>query len=133
MPDRASLLAANDAFYRAFAGADIAAMLDIWTAGPLASCTHPGWPPLTDRDEIVESWRRIFAGQSAIGVAIAGAMAFAHGEAGYVLCYERIGDAVMAATNVFRREGGRWRLVHHQAGPVAQMPEPRADGPRRVH
>ncbi len=133
MPERAALLAANEAFYRAFAGADLAAMTDVWTAGPLASCTHPGWPPLTDRDEIVESWRRIFDGQSAIGVAIAGAVAFAHGEAGYVLCYERIGDAVMAATNIFRREGGRWRLLHHQAGPVAQMPEPRAESPRRVH
>jgi ketosteroid isomerase-like protein len=133
MPDRAALLAANEAFYRAFARADMAAMLDIWTTGPLASCTHPGWPPLTDRDEIAESWRRIFEGQSAIAVAIAGAMAFAHGECGYVLCYERIGDSVMAATNIFRREGGRWRLVHHQAGPVAQMPEPRGDGPRRVH
>jgi len=133
MPDRAALLAANDAFYRAFAGADLAAMLDIWTSGHLASCTHPGWPPLTDRDEIVESWRRIFEGQSAIGVTIAGAAAFAHGDAGYVLCYERIGDAVMAATNIFRREGGRWRLLHHHAGPVAQMPEPRAEGPRRVH
>jgi hypothetical protein len=38
-----------------------------------------------------------------------------------------IGESLLAATNVFVREGGGWKLVHHQAGPCnlppADLPE----------
>ena len=51
-----------------------------------------------------------------------------------VVCREVIGDTTLAATNVFVRERGDWRLVHHQAGPTSnRRRRPRATAPRVVH
>jgi hypothetical protein len=49
---------------------------------------------------------------------------------GLVICYERIGQDYLIATNIFIRSGEGWLLVHHQSGAA---PEP-GDGeapPRR--
>jgi hypothetical protein len=50
-------------------------------------------------------------------IACRGAQAFLAGETAYVICYEVIGGGVLVATNIYRREQGSWRLIHHQAGP----------------
>jgi ketosteroid isomerase-like protein len=49
------------------------------------------------------------------------------GELAIVTCYEGNGEhpAHLAATNLFTREDGVWRLVHHHAGPLsAPIPKP---------
>ena len=46
------------------------------------------------------------------------ATAHVHGDAAFVVCYENVAESWLIATNVFRRDGDAWRLVHHQAGPV---------------
>jgi hypothetical protein len=40
------------------------------------------------------------------------------GESAYVVCGEAVDGAELVATNLFVREDGAWKLVHHQAGPV---------------
>lgn len=47
-------------------------------------------------------------------------MAILLGDAAVVLCEEHLETGVLLATNVFRREDGRWRLTHHQSGPTAR-------------
>ena len=49
---------------------------------------------------------------------------------GLVICYERIGQDFLLATNVFIRSGDGWLMVHHQSGPA---PEPAVNSlpPRR--
>jgi len=37
-----------------------------------------------------------------------------------VTCGESVGNSLLAATNLFVRENGGWRLVHHHASPVAR-------------
>jgi hypothetical protein len=37
----------------------------------------------------------------------------------FVVCVETLSGGRLAATNVFVREGGEWRIVHHHAGPIA--------------
>jgi hypothetical protein len=46
------------------------------------------------------------------------------GEFGVVVCVEVLPEAELAATNVFVREQGRWRMLHHQAGLIARTLEP---------
>ena len=41
------------------------------------------------------------------------------GDAAFVTCHEIVSGGRLAATNVFVRESGAWRLVHHQATPIA--------------
>ena len=127
MSDEDALLFANAAFYTAFAQGDMAAMVQLWSREWPVACVHPGWAPLIGYEAVMESWRGILAGPPPIRAGRA--TAFPYGETGFVLCHEFLQDAVLAATNVFVREDGRWRLVHHQAGPVQEVeiapaPEP---------
>lgn len=116
----AELLAANQAFYEAFQRRDYAAMEALWARRAPVACIHPGWDPLFSRETVLESWRAILASPRQPAVACSRARPHLLGEAAYVVCVESIGGADLVATNVFVREDGAWRLVHHQAGPVAQ-------------
>ena len=117
MSQHDAVLFANEAFYLAFASRDLAAMTDLWAARVPVSCIHPGWAPLLGRDEVLQSWEGIFSGE-APPITCHGARAHVYGEAATVLCYERIPENYLIATNIYVREGGLWKMVHHQAGPT---------------
>lgn len=135
--------AAEHAFYRAFASADLGAMARVWDADD-ARCIHPGGDLLTGATAVLESWRRIFAGAAAPTVhhrllhqASADAMSLR-------LVEERIGpsgadDAGLTrllATNVYRRTATGWRMVlHHATLPLveAQPDAPARGEPDRLH
>jgi ketosteroid isomerase-like protein len=136
----AELLEANERFYAAFKAHDLpalAALLD--DAGPVA-CVHPGWRALTDRHEILESWRAIFESGGPPQMEARAPEAFVIGDhsgppgtdtLGMVICYEAIGDALVVATNLFRRAESGWRLVHHHAGPCNEPPAEATSTPPR--
>ena len=127
MSDRDAVLFANEAFYRAFADRDLQAMDAVWTrTGPVA-CIHPGWTALTTRINVLASWARILSNDRAPAVVCRKPEAFVLGELAFVICYEEIEGNFLVATNIFRRERGRWLMVHHQAGPAAGPPEEEAD------
>jgi hypothetical protein len=44
------------------------------------------------------------------------------GETAFVVCTEVLPGGSLVATNLFRREGGRFRLVMHQASPMPRQP-----------
>jgi hypothetical protein len=123
MSDHDAVLFANEAFYRAFADRDYKAMAALWSRAAPVTCLHPGWAALIGRDEVLESWRRILAHDASPKVVCRRAHAELHGETALVLCYEEIDGQLFAATNIFRREGRHWLMVHHQSGPTAaQLP-----------
>lgn len=121
--DLAALEFANDAFYQAFAAADLDAMDLVWAARPNVFCCHPGWPPITARDEVMASWREILAAAGPIPVSCVVPKAAVFGEVGLVCCYERFANQHLVASNLFIRADGRWRMIHHHAGPLARVPE----------
>jgi hypothetical protein len=132
--DNRALLAANEAFYRAFSGRDAEAMAGLWARTAPVACIHPGWDVLTDHDTVVASWRRLLANPASPAVRCRDARAFILGTAGFVVCHEVLPEGVLVATNVFIREDGAWKVVHHQAGPVATAAaEPADRRPRRLH
>ena len=122
MSDEPAVLFANDRFYAAFQSRDLEAMDQLWARRAAVACIHPGWPALSGRDDVMESWRGILGGQSP-AVTCRNAEAFVAGESAFVTCYEVIGDGLLVATNLFVREDGEWRMVHHQAGPCNMPPE----------
>lgn len=117
MSETAAVLFANDAFYLAFATRDLSAMEALWAKACPVACIHPGWPALATREEVMESWRGILSNQRAPDISCHRAQAFAAGDAAFVICYEALGDSVLAATNIFVRQADGWKLAHHQAGP----------------
>ena len=132
MSDAEPVLFANEAFYLAFAGGDAAAMDEVWARDVPVACTHPGWNALTGRDAVMESWRAILGSDNRPAIRNQGARAFLYGDVAFVTCYENVGRGYLAATNVFVREGGAWKMVHHHAGPTAP-PEESEDAPDLVH
>ncbi|WP_247882066.1 nuclear transport factor 2 family protein [Azospirillum sp. TSH100] len=136
MTDRDTLLALNQAFYRAFTNRDAAAMEALWAETLPVSCIHPGWTALFGRDAVLTSWRDVLRAPSGITVEARNERVTLHGDTALVVCEEMLGDAVLAATNLFAREKGSWRLAHHQAGPIAPARadvEIPAKPPRRLH
>ena len=118
---------ANEAFYLAFEAKDITAMENVWSARDDLVCLHPGWPALVGHRAVMDSWRSILGnpqqGQVSVYNAICQTLT---DESVLVVCYEQAGDVVMAATNVFRLEDERLRLVSHHAGFCGQPPQPDA-------
>ena len=115
------VIRANEAFYEAFARRDMGAMDQLWSRTHGVACVHPGWNALRSREEIMASWEAILANAAQPRVVAGGAEAIVIGDAAIVLCREFVGGAPLLATNVFAREDGRWRMVHHHSGPVAMM------------
>ncbi|MBI5514480.1 MAG: nuclear transport factor 2 family protein [Deltaproteobacteria bacterium] len=128
-PEERAVLAANDAFYSAFRDRDSAAMEALWAQDAPVACIHPGWSPLRERELIMRSWRAIFRGDPRQDIIVEDASPAVLGTVAYVICYEHLlgpgGDdaGTLVATNLFVREAGRWRIAHHQAGPVAPQEE----------
>ncbi len=114
------MLAANDAFYAAFSAGDVNRMEAVWARRAPVTCTHPGWDVLVGRANVLASWMAILAGQPRRDVFCEDATAQVAGELAVVTCVEVIGEARIAATNVFLREDDRWRLTHHHGGQIVQ-------------
>lgn len=118
--DRTAVIGANEAFYRAFGLGDFDAMDALWARKAPVACIHPGWPALRDRAHVMESWRRILQAPPSPPVRCMKPTVTLLGDVAYVICYERLAEGLLVATNIFAREDGSWLLVHHQAGATAE-------------
>ncbi|GAC1338728.1 MAG: nuclear transport factor 2 family protein [Myxococcales bacterium] len=128
--DARDVLAANAAFYAAFAEQDAEAMDDLWARDADVACVHPGWAALRGRDSVMASFRAILGG-GATSISCRDASAHLYGEVAFVLCTEALPGGNLVATNVFVRERGRFRLVHHQASPAPRGAPSSPAPPRR--
>ncbi|MDB4966721.1 MAG: uncharacterized protein JWN44_2410 [Myxococcales bacterium] len=124
--EAAAVQAANRAFYRAFEALDLRQMEAVWAHDGACSCLHPGWPLCAGWEEVRGSWATIFANTAVMRFEVVDERIDVRGELAWVVCVERIrstapaGEAMVGAivaTNVFRREGGAWKLVHHHGSP----------------
>jgi ketosteroid isomerase-like protein len=132
--EEGAVLAANAAFYGAMAARDYAAMAALWSQEAPVACAHPGWPPLTGRVAVMESWAGILRNPSSPKIHCLEAQAILHGRSALVLCFEVIEQDVLLASNLFVKEEAGWRLVHHHAGPTMARPEmARASPSKRLH
>lgn len=123
-PEETAVAAANLAFYRALEARELSAMDIVWSQSTAASCVHPGWHRLDGWAEIRRSWQNIFASARPWTVGCEDVRVYVHGDFAWVSCVEVIrpfGDtsgeaaARMQATNLFLREDGAWKLLHHHA------------------
>ena len=121
----AEALAANQAFYDAFAAGDVQAMRQLWAEAAPVACAHPAAPLLVGRETVLESWAAILNATARPEIEARGAQAHLLNGAAFVTCYERLGGsggAVLLATNIFAWEDGRWRMVHHHASQTPMAP-----------
>jgi ketosteroid isomerase-like protein len=121
MDDDSTIIAANAAFYSAFAAGDVTEVTRLWADDDGISCIHPGWPAIIGRSAVLGSWSDILQNAGLPRIAVAQPRAITNGDSGWVVCIEIVEGTAFAATNHFRRIDGAWRLVHHQASPIAQI------------
>ena len=134
MNDSDAVLAANLEFYRAFTTRDFAAMDALWARRTPVACVHPGWPPLADRDAVMESWQGILANPDAPRIACYDERVLMYGDAALVVCEEELDGGTLVASNWFVREETEWRLAHHHAGQlVARRPSAARHGRSRLN
>ena len=129
MEDEATLDAlreVNARFYRAVEQLDLAAMDALWAHEGWVRCVHPGWEILVGWDAIRRSWEQIVANTRWLRITPTAVEAVVIADVALVVCSENItattegdvGVAVAQATNVFRRAGEEWRMIHHHASPA---------------
>lgn len=129
LTDIDAVLKANLDFYRAFNDRSIKAMEALWAAHSPVLCVHPGWTALTGREPVIESWRAILSNSDAPGVMVHDDRAFLYGDLAIVQCEEELDNGHLVATNMFVRENGAWKMIHHQASPLVVRNEERRRRP----
>lgn len=96
-------------------------MAAAWGAGEHVQCVHPGAGCIAGREAVLQSWR-VILGAGRVRVALEDVRVAAGEEQAFVTCVEVVeadeSTGRVLATNVFERQGGRWKLVHHHASPL---------------
>ena len=126
-----------DSFYRIQDGVTIEAntagecrVAFVWAGDDGIICIHPGWPMCRGREEVEDSWRRIFENTPYIEFRVTVIDCGVSGDRGWIVCEEAILQShpngmtrsVVLSTNMFHEEDGRWRLTLHHGSPVARHP-----------
>ena len=89
--ERDAVLFSNEAFYRAFADRDFAAMDGLWSRRNPVACIHPGWSPIAGRDQVMASWRGILSNpQSPAVICRQPQAAFMQGDSAFVIRPEEV-------------------------------------------
>jgi len=109
-------VAANHAFYEAFAHGDVEAMDELWARKRDVACIHPGWGAIHGRDQVMRTWHAIMSG-GATPIACEEPEVIVLDDSAFVTCVEDVDGNRLVATNIFVLEAGVWKMVHHQAGP----------------
>lgn len=124
--EHTEVLAANEAFYRAFEKKDISAMSSVWSQGTGSLCIHPGRNVLRGWKAISESWEQIFKNTSYIEIETEIIATEVRNNIAYIVVVEtllqvsrsRRVQAESMATNIFERMGSSWYLVSHHGSPL---------------
>jgi ketosteroid isomerase-like protein len=124
--DEDAVIEANAAFYRAIETLDAEQLEAVLAREEPVRVVHPGWPLVSGRAAVKASWERIFDNAGMMQFTISDTECHVEGGLAWVICMEhltsvqggRVIEGLVATTNIYRREGGEWRIAHHHGSPV---------------
>ena len=131
--------AVEQAFYEAFAGQDLDAMMAVWAGDRPVFCIHPSGELLTGRGAIERSWKQIFRAEVPFRFELehhhreefAGRFAIAQLDETLYLRDRAV--AVVQVTNGYCATDDGWRMMLHHASPQPDSgPAADAAGPSPV-
>ena len=121
---------AEAAFYKAFEERNIEAMAEVWADLESVECTHPMGPRVCGWDEVVDSWRRIFASGQELRFQLSEEVRTEEGHVAVHRLHENIlhgpqmeYHAVVVVTNIFLNTSDGWRMILHHASPLSPEDE----------
>ena len=122
MTDQDAVKAANDEYYRAYNARDFDAMEKIWAKNVPVACIHSSYPRLTNRDEVLKSYKVIFDVPNLPESIHQQDEFVVTGDTAMVTAYERWsgGQKIFASSKIFIREDGEWKLFIHHSSQVTQ-------------
>ena len=86
--------------------------------GIMYRCIHPGMESIHGLDDIMKSWSQVFQGEP-FAIQPARVKIDIHGQTALCSCMEETPNGgQLEALNVYRREGGNWRMTLHMASPI---------------
>lgn len=117
---------ANLRFYRAFEALDLEQMAAVWLREPYVKCVHPGSETIAGYEAVMASWKAMFENTERIGFSVRDVDVRVAGDVAWVSLTEQVDTGfsvdergtVVAATNIFERRSGEWRMVAHHASPM---------------
>jgi ketosteroid isomerase-like protein len=131
---------AEQAFYKAFERADLAAMMSVWSEEDDIVCVHPGGARHTGVVEVRESWRQILAQGPGLQFHLVGNRIFSGRMISIHSVYEHVtvaGESRPAqpvlATNIYLLTNRGWRMLVHHASPLAAPAAPGEPPPSVLH
>ena len=124
--------AASEQFYAALnsmGNGDAGPMADIWSHGADATTMHPIGGRQVGWDQVGDSWQQVARIASDGRVTLGDQLIRVVGDAAYELGTEHAvltlgGHPVRAevrVTNIYRREAGSWKVVHHHTDVSPEM------------
>lgn len=123
--NRIAVEEANDHFYDAFRNGNYAAMSKIWGNGEQVQCIHPAAECIAGREDVMTSWKLILS-SGRMNITLEDVRIYATDTQGYVTLVEVVdaedSQGRIIATNIFERQQGSWKIVHHHGGPVPNRP-----------
>jgi ketosteroid isomerase-like protein len=131
---------AEQAFYKAFEQADLAAMMSVWAEEEDIVCVHPGGARQTGVVEVRESWRQILAQGPGLRFHLVGNRVFSGRMISIHSVYEHVtvaGESRPAnpvlATNIYLLTDRGWRMLMHHASPLATAAPSKEPPPSVLH
>jgi translation initiation factor 2A len=113
---------ANERFYEAFRSGDSRKMRACWGDGDHVQCLHPGAACIGGAERVAQSWDIVFSGLppgTGLEIDVEQTRVHAGDDWGFATCVEKVrsddGVGTLAATNVFEKQAGEWKIVHHHA------------------
>ncbi len=117
---------AEDAFYTAFANANLEAMMAVWLESESVICVHPVGPKLTGYRIVRAGWADMFRGGNGLRFRLAevsrtqDALLAIHVLQEYIRVPGESGERQpMVATNIYQLTQDGWRMILHHASPIA--------------
>jgi ketosteroid isomerase-like protein len=115
---------AEQAFYRAFQNADLQLMTEVWAERDFVECIHPMADRAYGHAQVLDSWRRIFAGGLRVRLQLSEVHRTHDALLAIHVVYEHLrvpGQASdyppIIATNVYQLLETGWFMIHHHASP----------------
>jgi ketosteroid isomerase-like protein len=114
---------ASDRFYSSLSSMDVTGLTELWSHADDTTTMHPMGGEQVGWQEVRRSFEEAAAGMSDAHVELIDQRIHASGDLAYETGIER-GRASLAGepveieqrvTNVYRREDGQWKMVHHHA------------------
>ncbi|KAJ1618820.1 hypothetical protein T492DRAFT_1090119 [Pavlovales sp. CCMP2436] len=122
------VLNCNRDFYESFANGSVERMGAVWLKDDYVHCVHAGHKALRGYERIMAAFATQFRTVRNLAVNADDVRVTVRNSMAWVLCTQHMRHAptgshrALIATNIFRCQGGHWKLVHHHAGFMKSVP-----------